>query len=198
MELFDKLYEKYDRWYEKNKSIFFKEVETIKRIEFYGRGVEIGVGTGRFASALSIKYGIDPSFNMLFKAKERGIRVLNARGENLPFKDGVFDFALLMVTICFVKKPLEVLLEAKRVLKDKGKVIIGIIDKKSILGRIYQKKDSPFYKQANFYSPNDILEFFKLAGFNYEKSWQLLIPQKDEIIPHFGEGSFVVLSGIKR
>ncbi|RLD17649.1 MAG: SAM-dependent methyltransferase [Caldiserica bacterium] len=198
MEVFDKFYERYDEWYDKNRDVFLKEVEVVKKIRFSGFGIEIGVGTGRFAHALGVEYGIDTSFNMLLKAKERGIKVLNAQAENIPFKDEIFDFALIIVTICFVKNPLMVLKETKRILKDNGKVVVGIIDKESVLGKLYQKKESPFYKEANFYSPKDILIFFKETGFSYDESYQLLIPYKDEILPGFGEGSFVVLSGIKK
>jgi len=198
MNIFDTLHERYDRWYEENKEIFLKEVETIKRINFSGVGVEIGVGTGQFASKMNIEYGIDISFNMLFYAKKRNIKVLNARAENVPFKDNIFDFVLLIVTICFVKNPLKVLDEAHRILKKKGKVIVGIIDKESFLGKLYQKKDSPFYREAKFYSPNEIFDFFKKTGFEYEKSYQFLIPYDDEIKEGFGRGSFVVISGIKK
>jgi len=197
MSIFDKLHERYDRWYEKHKKIFLKEVETVKKINFSGRGIEIGVGTGRFASLLNVKYGIDPSLKMLLKAKERGIKVIKAKGEFLPFKSGIFDFALIIVTICFVKEPLKVLNETRRILKTGGKVIVGIIDKNSILGKEYQKKESPFYKEAKFYSSEDILEFFKKTGFEYTNAFQFLILQ-EQIKQGFNEGGFVAISGIKK
>jgi len=39
-----------------------------------GTGIEIGVGTGRFASQLGIKLGLEPSKSMASLARQRGMR----------------------------------------------------------------------------------------------------------------------------
>jgi ubiquinone/menaquinone biosynthesis C-methylase UbiE len=48
------------------------------------KGLEIGVGTGRFAKILGMEYGIDPSERMLSIAKERGIKTFVGRGRIYP------------------------------------------------------------------------------------------------------------------
>jgi len=42
-------------------------------LPWQGLGLEIGVGTGRFAAPLGIKVGVDPSMAMLAYAAERGV-----------------------------------------------------------------------------------------------------------------------------
>ena len=53
--------------------------------------LDVGVGTGRFAHALGIPVGVDPSPNMLALAAARGIVTHEARAEALPFAPESFD-----------------------------------------------------------------------------------------------------------
>ena len=49
----------YDAWFENNRETFSAELEAIKGfVPSVGKGVEIGVGTGRFASSLGITIGV--------------------------------------------------------------------------------------------------------------------------------------------
>ena len=52
--------------------------------------LEIGVGTGRFAMHFPDIIGVDPSVNALRIAKRRGLKTLQADGEDLPFDDKTF------------------------------------------------------------------------------------------------------------
>jgi len=62
------------------------ELEAIRSvIPVKGRGVEIGVGSGIFASSPGIKDGIEPSSAMREQARERGINVIEGIAENLPY-----------------------------------------------------------------------------------------------------------------
>lgn len=199
--IFDRYYKRYDAWYNKNKFAYLSELEAIKELlPKKGKGLEIGVGTARFAAPLGITTGVDPSENMLKIAKKRGINVKLASGEQLPFKNFTFDFVAIIITICFVENPLKVLKETKRVLKKNGKVIIGMIDKNSFLGKFYQKKKSLFYKEANFFSVRGITDLLKVVGFNHFSYYQTLFkfpnminsieqPQKG-----YGKGGFVIVS----
>lgn len=168
-----------------------------------GKGIEIGVGTGRFAQKLNIEYGLDPSENMLKKARKRGIKTVRASAEKIPFKENYFDYALNVVTICFVEDPLEVLKETYRILKKEGVSVVGFIPKESTLGRYYlKKKESPFYKEARFYTFNEIKEFMKKAGFKYEGARELLFkkgdpPKAEDICSGYSSGGFVAIRGIK-
>jgi len=202
MNFFNRNYKSYDVWYDKNKFAFLSEIMAIKKVlPKKGIGLEIGVGTGRFASALGIKCGIDPSRKMLEMAVKRGVDVKLGYGEKLPFKDTTFDYTAIIIAICFAKNPQKVIEEAKRVLKKNGKIIVGIIDKDSFLGEFYQKKKSVFYKEAIFFNTIEITDLLKKAGFLKFSYYQTLYKLPGEIIlaqkprKGFGQGGFVVISG---
>ena len=205
MNIFDHYYKKYDTWYEKNKFAYLSELEAVKQVlPKNGKGLEIGVGTGRFAQALGIKFGIDPSIEMLKIAKKRGVNVRLGDGERLPFKNDTFNYVAIIITICFVKYPQKVIEESLRVLKDNGKIIIGIIDKNSFLGKLYQEKKSVFYKKAKFFSVMELTDLLKEAGFNRFYNFQTIFELPDRISSiekpqnGFGKGSFVVISAEKK
>jgi len=201
-KIFDRNWEKYDNWFENHGDIYSLELKALKKVIPEGLGLEIGVGSGRFAQPLGAKIGIDPSRNMIKLAKRRGIQVILATGENLPFKNLTFDFVLVIVTLCFVENPLSVMKEAGRVLKRGGRLIVGEINRDSQLGQLYEAKreKSEFYKLAAFYSGNEIIEMFNKVGIRYAESHQTLMESIDmEEEPKRGadKGGFVVLSGIK-
>ena len=112
IDLFNKYAEEYDEWYDKNKTIYKLELEVIKKFipksdkekpEKKKIGLEIGVGTGRFAEPLGIEYGLEPSKSMAEIAKKRGIKVYEGVAENIPFNDESFDYVLMTTTLCFLK-----------------------------------------------------------------------------------------------
>ncbi len=203
--VFDKNYKRYDEWYDRNRFVYLSELNVLKKaLPKKGKGLEIGVGTGRFASKLGIPYGIDPSSNMLKIAWKRGINVQVARGEELPFEDSTFDYVLITITLCFVKDPRKVLVEAKRVLKKGGKIIVGIVDSNSFLGKYYrEEKESVFYKNARFFGIEELTGLLSALQFNKFSYYQTLydLPEKiisvQKIKKGFGEGGFVVIKACK-
>jgi len=204
MNIFDKYYKRYDAWYDRNKFVYLSELKAIRKVlPKKGKGLEIGVGTGRFARALGIKYGIDPSKNMIEIARQRGVNVRLAHGELLPYKNKTFDYVAIIITLCFVKDPCKVLKEAKRVLKKDGKIIIGIIDMESALGKSYRHKRSVFYKQARLFNAKEVADLLNEIGFGRKSYYQTLFKSLDKIKAiekpktGFGEGGFVVISAKK-
>jgi len=205
IEVFEENWKQYDEWFEKNRKIYLSEIKALEKIVLEGFGLEIGVGTGRFAQQLRIEIGLDPSINMLKVARKRGIKVVRGVGEFLPFNNESFDTVAIIVTLCFVENPLEVLKEAKRVLKKKGVLIVGIIEKNSKWGIFYEskKRKSKFYKVANFYSAREIIQLASKAGLKFREAYQTLFqgPKEFEKIEEpkegFDEGGFIVL-GFKK
>jgi ubiquinone/menaquinone biosynthesis C-methylase UbiE len=201
LEVFEKLTERYEEWFEKNRLAYLSELKGVKSLLPGGRGIEIGVGTGRFAKPLGIEFGIDPSISMLKVARRRKINVIGGIGEHLPIIDNSFDFALITTTLCFLKDVEKTLNEIKRILREKGYIILAFIDKKSFLGNLYMKKKekSPFYKFANFYSAKEVIEKLKKAGFSKPKTKQTLfsLPEElkkiDDTKDGFGDGGFVII-----
>ncbi len=171
-KIFDAFADEYDAWYdtEPGATIFSMEVDCLRPLlHRYDRPyLEIGVGSGRFAKALGIEYGVDPARTLLLKAESRGIRTKEASGERLPFAEGTFGGVLIAFTLCFVDDPLSVLKEAWRVLKDGGGVVLGLILKESPCGKFYARKGKeghPIYKEARFYTKRDVETLLRGAGF---------------------------------
>ena len=143
---------------------------------------------------------------MLNIAKMRKINLCRAKAEYLPFLHSCFDFVLFVTSICFVSNPMLALKEAKRVLKPHGAVIIGMIDKDSFLGKMYENKrrGSKFYAYANFYSPKEIIDLIKEIGFCNISIYQTIFKEPngrisvEHIKEGYGEGGFVVIYGVKR
>ena len=196
----------YENWFDRNKPVYLSELELLKGVvPGKGPGLEIGVGTGKFASPLGTEFGVDPAGNMLAVAKEAGVAVVRAEGEHLPFKDGIFNYALIVVTICFVANPDSVVKEAKRVLADGGAVIVGIVDKKSPLGELYlaKKPRSKFYRQAKFFSVPEITKLLADNGFMDISVHQTLfgplnsIKNVQKYRSGYGDGGFVAIVGHK-
>ena len=198
----------YEEWYRKYPFVFQSEVEAIRELLPAGNsiyGIEVALGTGRFAKELGIKEGIEPSPNMRALALKKGIDVLSAEAEHLPYKDMRFDFVLMAFCISYFDDLPAAFKEARRVLKNGGSLIVGFIDKDSIIGKFYEqrKPDSVFYKQANFYSTKRIIAELKKPGFKKLQFSQTLFHALDDIKefepakPGYGEGSFVLIKAIK-
>ena len=202
IEAFENYSNEYDEWFIKNKDKYQLELECIKPfIPKDAHGVEVGVGSGKFAYPLGIKVGVEPSRTMAKKARELGITVYDAVAEELPFPDQSFDFVLMVTTICFVDDILKAFREANRVLRPDGFIVIGFVDKESNLGRQYLKRKdkSKFYREAIFYSTKSVLEYLKKAGFGNFETRQTLLPEEKglAIIDGYGKGGFVAIKATK-
>lgn len=197
---------RYERWFAQHEAAFLSELRVLRELlPDPGLGLEIGVGTGRFAEPLGVAIGIDPSLGMLEHARQRGIRVASAIAEALPFRHGVFDHALIVTTICFVDDARMMLSEACRVLKPEGTLVIGFIDRTSRLGRHYEahRHESVFYRDAVFFSADEVDRLLSETGFG-ERTWrQTLTKPLSETLevepsrPGFGDAAFVAVRAIK-
>ena len=206
IEAFERHTIKYEEWFEKNIFAYKSELQAVRYLlPKKGTGVEIGVGTGRFAEQLGIRVGVEPSKAMKKVAQKRGIEVIDGVAEALPFEDCQFDFALMVTTICFVDDIEASFKEVFRVIKPSGFFINGFVDKNSSLGRFYHKHRAKnvFYKTATFYSVSEIIPYLKKAGFRNLTFTQTIfhtleqIKEVEAIKEGYGEGSFVVVSGMK-
>ena len=204
MNVFDEYTDEYDLWYDKHHNKYQSEVIALKKLIPVGKkGIEIGVGTGRFSIPFGIRVGVEPSPNMAKLAEEKGITVINGIGESLPFHNETFDYVLMVTTVCFLSDIPKAFSEAYRILKDQGKIILGIIDKNSPLGKEYEKMkmDNKFYSDAHFHSTEELTELLKNAGFIKFDYWQTLFNTSDDVIEDpkhgYGQGSFVVIQATK-
>jgi len=206
---FDSLASDYDAWFEEEgRLIFDSEVEALRQVLplLPKPWIEVGVGSGRFAQALGIGIGLDPSRRLLEMARNKGATVFLGKGEEMPFKDGVFGAALLVVTLCFVDCPEKVLSEAARVLRSQGNLVLGLILKESPWGQLYHRKKEArhrLYGHATFCSYNEVGALLKRTGFSVEQTISTLCQKPGEVdyveLPQQGfsadAGFTVILAG---
>ena len=185
--VFEALTERYDAWYdleEKGRYLYESELRCLKPMVEQGVSIlEIGVGTGRFAMHFPNAVGADPSFNALGMAKSRGVKTVQAGGETLPFKDETFGYILIIITLSFVDNPLDLLREARRVLKSEGRIIIGFVEKNSTWGSLYSEKKRdgrPFYSDARFFSFSEIEGLLHESDLNITTVKSTLLQRPDE------------------
>lgn len=204
IEPFEQHPDRYDRWFDRHSAVFAAEVRALRSLRPPGgRGLAIGVGTGRFAQALDIEDGVDPSAEMRQRAQQRGLRVRDGTAEDLPYDDDQFDVALLVTTICFVDNVEQSLAEAHRVLAPGGTLLIGLVDRESLLGQRYEakKEDHPFYYAAHFHTTEEVVATMRAVGFREFAFRQTLVHPLDEVgeqepVKHgYGEGAFVGIRG---
>ena len=167
--------EDYDRWFDspEGQALFELEVKAVRLLmkDMFPPFLEIGVGSGRFAAALGIRYGVEPAEALLDMAKKRGVKVEKAFGEKLPFPNGIFGGVFILFTLCFVKEPEKVIAEAQRVLKKGGGLVLGIINRESPWGDFYRTKAAeghPIYKHARFYGVREVTALIEDAGLTVE------------------------------
>lgn len=205
-KIFDTIATDYDNWFERNDNIFRAEIRALKiTISPHKNGVEIGTGTGRFAKALKIPIGVEPSENMAKIAQSRGIIVVKAYAENLPFHNNIYDFVLFVTTVCFLNNIEKSFSEARRILKPNGAIVIGFIDRNSPLCKEYQKSNSQIYANAKFYTVEELTEVLRKSGFNNFDYFNTLNDtyKNDEIgKPEIGYGlgkrNFIIIKTIKK
>lgn len=203
---FEHYVREYEQWFVDHHWVYQAEIQAVRALlPPTGSGVEIGVGSGRFAEPLGIAVGVEPSRQMAVLAKQRGIQLIHGVAESLPFADASFDFVLMVTTICFVADIDQALREAHRILAPNGHCLLGLVDRNSLLGQQYLQKqgESLFYRDAVFYSVDEVIAHLQQAGFHDFSCRQTIFSGLSEISEHepvlegFGQGSFVVVRGRK-
>ena len=107
---------RYDEWFLRREAAYRSELLAVRAVlPWKGLGLEIGVGTGRFAAPLGVQVGLDPAAAMLSRARQRDIRVVQGIAEALPFRDGAFDYVLMVIVLSFLDDARVGLAEIRRV-----------------------------------------------------------------------------------
>jgi SAM-dependent methyltransferase len=206
IEPFEEHTARYDEWFESHREAYRSELLALKDLAPQTRkSIEIGVGSGRFAAPLSVRFGVEPSPRMAKLSQSRGIDVLLGAAEALPFQNAAFDLALMVTTVCFVDDIATAFGEAFRVLRPNGTLVVGFIDRGSPLGRSYQKmrEVNPFYGIASFRSVREVLGHLQDAGFREFEIRQTVsrepgaMSSVEEPKEGHGVGSFVAVKGLR-
>ncbi len=202
VDAFESATGRYEAWFRDHPDAYRAEVRAVGELMApVGRGMEVGVGTGRFAAPLGLRFGIDPSPAMLRIARTRGIDGVVGVGEALPFPDAAFDVVLLVTTVCFLDDMDLAFREARRVLASRGAIVVGFVDRSSALGQTYleRREENPFYREATFYTVDEVVDGLERAGFgafDYRQTLSGPLPETGPTEPveeGHGSGSFVVV-----
>ncbi|MBI5118003.1 methyltransferase domain-containing protein [Candidatus Poribacteria bacterium] len=101
--------------------------KVLKYINHEGTHLDIGTGRGDGTYLVGKKkqtIGVDYGLDSLRIAKEKNPHVFHADGRHLPFQNGSFSSITMMDVIEHLPNPEKLLLEANRVLKPRGTMIL--------------------------------------------------------------------------
>jgi len=197
MPAFQKQATDYDEWFDRHPALFQSELAVIRSVlPPFQKGVEIGVGTGRFAVALGIQYGLEPLEDYAAIAQSRGIEVQTGVAEKMPYPDASFDLALMVTVDCFLDNVPAAFAETFRILSPGGSFVVAFLDKNGVIAQKYRESGSASYRNARFHSPEEIKTWMQAAGFRDFIFAQTLFdtPTREPEMPETGsgKGSFVV------
>ncbi|MCX6699792.1 MAG: class I SAM-dependent methyltransferase [Methanomicrobiales archaeon] len=159
----------YDHWFDDHAKVYNAQLRLLGRaLPSTGHGLEIGVGSGRFAAPLGIRCGTDPSFPLAEMAKRRGVEVTIGTGEHLPYRSGSFDYVVMMTVICFLDDMAKVFREGFRVLVPSGIIMLGFIVRDGEIFRHYsaEPEKGRFLRHARFHSSEEVIQKIHEAGFS--------------------------------
>ncbi len=207
VDIFNRYAYRYDSWYERNRVTAENEARLV--IATVGASaepcLEIGGGTGYFSALLNC-INLDPSREMLaISRRKRGLDAIEGYGESLPIRSGSTALILIVVTICFVESPENLVRESYRALKRDGRLVLCIIPKDSRWGDFYSgKKDSPFYRVARFLTRKEAIDLLIGSGFYIEDVLGTLSyspesqPYREEPSPDNGSHGFICIKAAKQ
>jgi len=170
-------------------------------LELYKRGFQV--------------VGVDISRRMLKIAQKKlpNVKFIKANAYSLPFEDNTFDLVLSVTMLEFIHEPEKVLSEVYRVLKPGGEAVIGTMNGKS-MWFIFKRMKSLFvetaYRYARFYTPKELENLMKNAGFKetesrgiiYLPSFFPFVNISERLDEKFSDklknlGAFIVVRGVK-
>jgi len=160
-------------------------------------------GQGVLPNHSVLDLGIEPSDNMAEIARSHGIETMCGIAENLPLPDSSFDFVLMVTAICFFDDVKKAFQEAYKVIQNDSFIVVAFIDRNSRLGILYEKlkNGNLFYKDATFYSIQNVTDMLSHAGFSGFEYKQTIYSTENilnEVKDGYGDGGFVVIKAFKR
>ena len=139
-------------------------LETIKHI---GRIMDVGCGHGGFLSSMKRWgfecFGCEPDPLAADTATKMGLSVINNDLIGANYPDNYFDVVRFCHVLEHVHHPTSVLLEARRVLKPGGIILIEVPNHVGIVCKAFRhSEDVPFHLYS--YSPETLQKYFDKVG----------------------------------
>ncbi len=173
----------YARWRETYLGSLAERVEEAAIFQFAGdmrgkRLLDLGCGDGTYSIAAFQRgaqvTGVDILEAMLNSAQRRAtvcgasVEWRQASAESLPYESETFDIVLAVTILCFLREPLQVMREVRRVLRPGGLFVIGELGKFSswaLLRRVRGWLGSSTWREAHFWTIGELRELLQQAGF---------------------------------
>lgn len=123
--------------------------------------LDVGGGTGRvteqFSSITPRTFIADPAMRMLYEAKRKGISIVNANAERLPFEKGAFDRVIIVDAFHHVVNQQQTLDELWRSLTPGGRLIIEEPDIHNWFVKLIALGEKLLLMRSQFRKPQEIV-----------------------------------------
>jgi len=174
---FDSLAEFYDRWYETPLGSFVDRAERQAVFGLLGARpgelvLDVGSGTGRYARELVSQgvrcVGLEPCRPMLAITR-RGTRpggpsYIRGVAERLPLAPHVFDAVICVATLEFVAEIDTALAEAARVAKPRGRLVIGVLNRRGPWAAGRRRSADAVWRAAHFFARAETAQRLRAFG----------------------------------
>jgi len=183
--------ERYDRWYDTAQGTVYDRIEkqAVDRVfpdSGHGnRMLEIGCGTGHwsrfFAERGFCVTGIDISQEMINVAQREDFgdtSLCVADAADLPFPTDSFDIAVGITVLEFVAEPTRVVHEMVRCTRAGGRILVGVLNRNSIMGIRRRVRPSAIFGSAKMFSRSELHGLLSDYGRATVRTVAFVIPWK--------------------
>lgn len=180
--LMETLYQ-YTEW-KKNNSLIYKLLNLVfvplksffrsSKVQEGGNYLDVGCGMGYFPMIMKNmgmnSYGVEPGEFDRKISEEYNLKIFKGTLDEAGFNDNFFDVITLNHVLEHVDKPMEMMMELNRILKNEGYLIIGVPISDSLafklFGRFWSNLDTP--RHLFTFSTANLRQYAEKNGFKVE------------------------------
>ena len=169
------MYENYIGMEKELKTVFRRRLRKIEKYKNGGRLLDIGCAAGFFLEVAEEKgwdvFGVELSEYASNYARERGLNIFTGDVTATKFPDEYFDVITLWAVISNLQNPYNNLIEAYRILKKKGLIVIQTGNIDSIFAKLQGINWGILTPGGHLYyfSPKTLRKMLELTGFEIVK-----------------------------
>jgi SAM-dependent methyltransferase len=149
--------------------LLYRKYVLYPRLSHHLSGVvlDVGCGIGDFVAHRPGTVGVDPNPHCVDFCRGRGLEVQSMQTGKIPFSDRSFDGAVLDNVLEHLTEPADTLREVYRVLRDDGRLIVGVPGEKGYA-------IDPDHKV--FYEEHSLAKLLDGAGFSVNRMFHMPLP----------------------